>query len=168
VAQQLLVQIRADHATTSARIITSTPVPLPEGSPLTGYDVKHLAAIGRLSQSVFLFYGDRAEVSVAQPEDEPVPGTSLRHVRDHSAAYINGVKYELEAMQRKILLALMEVRTHRLEGHQIGSRCGSDASPFQPAKVFSRRKEVYHAFVRFDRGDKVYELIVHPADQDFL
>lgn len=160
VARHLLDQIRSDNAAQSAKIITSTDVPLPDGSPLVGYDIKNLAAIARMSQNVFLFFDDRAKVTVAQPEEEVAPVTSLRHVRDKAWAYVDGVKYELEGMQQKILLALMDAHAHRLEGKVIADRCGSDAFPFQPAKYFGRNNEVYKAFVRYVPGDKVYELIV--------
>ena len=168
VAKHLLDQIRSDNAAQSAKIITSTDLPLPDGSPLAGYDVKNLAAIARMSQNVFLFFDDRADVTVAQPEEDLSPVTSLRHVRDKAWAYVDGVKYELEGMQQKILLALMDAHAHRLEGKVIADRCGSDAFPFQPAKYFGRNNEVYKAFVRYVPGDKVYELIVHPEDADFL
>lgn len=168
VARHLLDQIRSDNAAQSAKIITSTDVPLPDGSPLVGYDIKNLAAIARMSQNVFLFFDDRAEVTVAQPEKEPAPVTSLRHVRHKGWAYVDGVKYELEGMQQKILLALMDAHAHRLEGKVIADRCGSDAFPFQPAKYFGRNNEVYKAFVRYVPGDKVYELIIHPEDADLF
>lgn len=168
VARHLLDQIRSDNAAQSAKIITSTDVPLPDGSPLVGYDIKNLAAIARMSQNVFLFFDDRAEVTVAQPEEEPAPVTSLRHVRHKAWAYVDGVKYELEGMQQKILLALMDAHAHRLEGKVIADRCGSDAFPFQPAKYFGRNNEVYKAFVRYVPGDKVYELIIHPEDADLF
>ena len=168
VARHLLDQIRSDNAAQSAKIITSTDVPLPDGSPLVGYDIKNLAAIARMSQNVFLFFDDRAEVTVAQPEEEAAPVTSLRHVRDNAWAYVDGVKYELEGMQQKILLALMDAHAHRLEGKVIADRCGSDAFPFQPAKYFGRNNEVYKAFARYVPGDKVYELIIHPEDADLF
>jgi hypothetical protein len=168
VARHLLDQIRSDNAVQSAKIITSTDLPLPDGSPLAGYDVKNLAAIARMSQNVFLFFDDRAKVTVAQPEEETAPVTSLRHVRDKAWAYVDGVKYELEGMQQKILLALMDAHAHRLEGKVIADRCGSDAFPFQPAKYFGRNNEVYKAFVRYVPGDKVYELIIHPEDADLF
>jgi hypothetical protein len=168
VARHLLDQIRSDNAAQSAKIITSTDVPLPDGSPLVGYDIKNLAAIARMSQNVFLFFDDRAEVTVAQPEEDTAPVTSLRHVRDKAWAYVDGVKYELEGMQQKILLALMDAHAHRLEGNQIGERCGSSSFPFQPAKYFGRNNEVYKAFVRYVPGDKVYELIIHPEDADLF
>lgn len=168
VARHLLDQIRSDNAAQSAKIITSTDVPLPDGSPLLGYDIKNLAAIARMSQNVFLLFDDRAEVTVAQPEEEPAPVTSLRHVRHKGWAYVEGVKYELEGMQQKILLALIDAHAHRLEGKVIADRCGSDAFPFQPAKYFGRNNEVYKAFVRYVPGDKVYELIIHPEDADLF
>lgn len=167
VARHLLDQIRSDKAAQSARIITSTELPLPDGSPLTGFEVKNLAAISRMSQSRFIFFDDRAEVAVAQPE-ELAPVTTLRHVREKAWAYVDGVKYELEGMQQKILLALMDAHGHRLEGNQIGERCGSSAFPFKPAKSFGRIKQVRQAFIQYDPGDKVYELIIHPEDRDLI
>lgn len=168
VARHLLEQIRIDNAGQSAKIITSTDLPLPDGSPLTGYDVKNLAAIARMSQSLFLFFDDRAEVTVSQPVEEVAPVTTLQHLRDKAWAYVDGVKYELEAMQQKVLLALMDSHSHRLEGNQIGERCGSSSFPFQPAKHFGRIKKVRQTFIRYDPGDKVYELIIHPEDSDLL
>lgn len=168
VAKRLLDQIRSDSAILSARIITSTELPLPGGSPLAGYDVKYLAAIARISQSRFIFFEDRAEIAVSQPEEVQAPVTSLRYVRERAWAYVDGVKYELEGMQQKILLVLMDAHAHRLEGNEIGSRCDSDAFPFQPAKYFGRNNEVYKAFVHYVRGDKVYELIRHPEDEDLF
>ncbi len=167
-ARHLLEQIRLDNATQSAKIITSSEIPLPDGSPLAGYDVKNLAAIARMSQNVFLFFDDRVEVTVAQPEEEVAPVTSLRHVRDKALAYVDGKKYELEGMHQKILLALMDAHAHCLEGNQIGTLCGSEAFPFQPVKYFGRNNEVYKAFIQYDKGDKVYELIIHPEDKDLI
>lgn len=168
VARHLLDQIRSDNAVQSAKIITSTDLPLLDGSPLAGYDVKNLAAIARMSQNVFLFFDDRAKVTVVQPEEETAPVTSLRHVRHKAWAYVDGVKYELEGMQQKILLALMDAHAHRLEGKVIADRCGSDAFPFQPAKYFGRNNEVYKAFVRYVPGDKVYELVTSTENQNLI
>ncbi len=167
-ARHLLEQIRLDNATQSAKIITSSEIPLPDGSPLAGYDVKNLAAIARMSQNVFLFFDDRVEVTVAQPEEEVAPVTSLRHVRDKALAYVDGKKYELEGMQQKILLALMDAHAHRLEGNQIGTLCGSEAFPFQPVKYFGRNNEVYKAFLRYVPGDKVYELVIPEEDREWI
>lgn len=168
IARHLLDQIRLDNAAQSAKIITSTELPLPVSSPLAGYDVKNLTAIARMSQNVFLFFGDRAEVTVAQSEEEEAPVTSLRHVRDKAWAYVDGKKYELEGMQQKILLALMDAHAHRLEGNQIGSLCGSEAFPFQPVKYFGRNNEVYKAFLRYVPGDKVYELVIPEEDREWI
>jgi hypothetical protein len=71
-------------------------------------------------------------------------------------------------MQQKILLALIDAHARRLEGNQIAERCGSEAFPFQPAKYFGRNEEVYKTFIQFVRGDKVYELIIHPEDKGLL
>jgi hypothetical protein len=96
------------------------------------------------------------------------PVTSLRHVRDKALAYVDGKKYELEGMQQKILLALMDAHAHRLEGNQIGSACGSEAFPFQPVKYFGRNNEVYKAFLRYVPGDKVYELVTPEEDREWI
>ena len=168
VARHLVDQIRLDNAVQSAKIITSSEIPLPDGSPLAGYDVKNLASIARMSQSVFLFFSDRVRITTSQPTEETTPVTSLRHVRAEALAYVDGVRYELEKMQQKILLALIDAHAHRLEGNQIAERCGSDAFPFQPAKYFGRNEEVYKTFIQYVRGDKVYELIIHPEDKGLL
>ena len=158
IAKRLLEQIRADNAAQSAKIITSSDTPLPDGSPLSEYGVVNLAAVARLSQSRFIFFDDRVEITLSQPEEESIPTTSLRNVREKAWAYVDGVKYELEGMQQKILLALMDAHAHRLEGKEIADRCGSEAFPFQPAKYFGRNNEVYKAFIKYVPGDKVYEL----------
>lgn len=168
VAKELLEQIRADNAVRSAIIITSTDVPLPSGSPLADYEVKNLAAVARLSQNRFLFFDDRVEIQNAEPQDDVKLGTSLRFARKKGLAYIDGVKYALEPMQQKILLALMDAHAHRLEGGQIGSRCGSDAFPFKPIKFFGRNMEVYKTFIQYVRGDKMYELMIPTGDKGLL
>lgn len=168
VAKRLLDQLRIDKAAQSANIITCSDLPLPEGSPLTGYRVDNLSAIARISQNCFLFFSDRNDSQVLPPNDEPLPTTSLRFVRDKGWAFVQGVKYELEGMQQKILLCLIDSHTHRLEGNEIGERCGSDAFPFKPSKFFGRNKEVYDIFVNYDRSDKVYELNITEEDQDWL
>lgn len=168
IAKHLIEQIRTDRADLSAKIITSTDLPLPDGSPLTGYDVVNLAAIARLSQSCFLFFDERSDATISQPAEEPLPTTSLRLVRDKGWAFVNGVKFELEGMQMKILLALIDSHAHRLEGNVIGDRCSSDEFPFQPAKFFSRNNEVYKTFVKYVPGDKVYELVIAPEDKDWI
>ncbi len=168
IAKRLLEQIRADNAAQSAKIITSSDTPLPDGSPLSGYGVMNLAAVARLSQSRFIFFDDRVEVTLSQPDEESIPTTSLRYVREKAWAYVDGVKYELEGMQQKILLALIDAHAHRLEGNQIGDRCGSTAFPFQPSKQFGRNKKVRETFIQYVPGDKVYELIIHPEDREWL
>lgn len=168
IAKRLLEQIRADNSAQSAKIITSSDTPLPDGSPLSGYGVMNLAAVARLSQSRFIFFDDRVEVTLSQPDEESIPTTSLRYVREKAWAYIDGVKYELEGMQQKILLALIDAHAHRLEGNQIGDRCGSTAFPFKPSKQFGRNKKVRETFIQYVPGDKVYELIIHPEDREWL
>ncbi len=168
VAKRLLDQVRADHASQSAKIITSAEVPLSDGSPLAGYDVVHLAAVARLSQSRFLFFAERIASPISQTVEEPLPTTSLCRARDRGWAFVAGVKYELEGMQQKILLSLVDAHSHRLEGAVMGTICGSDSFPFQPIKFFGRNMEVYRAFVKWVPGDKVYELVIHAEDREWL
>ena len=168
VAKRLLDQLRMDHASQTARIITSSDLPLPEGSPLTGYNVAKLSSLARLSQSRFLFFAERSGSQALSPKEEPLPTTSLRLVREKGWAFVEGIKYELEGMQKNILLSLIDSHAHRLEGNVLGERCGSEAFPFQPSKFFSRNNEVYKAFVKYVPGDKVYELIVAHEDKDWL
>lgn len=168
VAKRLLDQLRIDKATQSASIITCSDLPLPEGSPLTGYRVDNLSTIARISQNCFLFFSDRNDSQALQPIEDPLPTTSLRFVRDKGWAFVNGVKYELEGMQQKILLCLIDAHTHRLEGNVIGERCGSDSFPFQPSKFFGRNNEVYKAFVRYVPSDKVYELTITDDDKNWF
>jgi hypothetical protein len=168
VAKRLLDQLRMDHALQTANIITSSDLPLPEGSLLTGYNVVKLSTIARLSQSRFLFFTERSGSQALPPKEEPLPTTSLRLVRDKGWAFVQSVKYELEGMQKNILLSLIDSHAHRLEGAVLGERCGSEAFPFQPAKFFSRNNEVYKAFVKYVPGDKIYELVIAEEDQDWL
>lgn len=168
VAKHLVDQISADRASQSAKILTSSDVPLPDGSPLASYDIVNLSATARLSQSRFLFFDHRVEPGLSPTADETPSQTTLRFVRDKSLAYVDGVKYELEGMQQKILLALIESRAHRLERNDIAERCGVDAENFKPAKYFGRKPQVYRAFINYDRGDAIYELIVHPEDKNWL
>ena len=50
----------------------------------------------------------------------------------------------------------------------IGDRCGSASFPFQPSKQFGRNKKVRETFIQYIPGDKVYELIIHPEDREWL
>jgi len=157
-AKALVDQINLDQAARSAKILTSTRLPLCASSPLAGYEIIELPSVARLSQSRFLFYDNRLQ-DVEHPIGEDAPsGNSLAYVRSRRCAYVNGVKYPLESMQQKILLALMDARAHRLEAQQIAARCGSSAFPFQPIKYFGRNPLVYKTFVRYLAGDKVYVL----------
>ncbi|MEY3708106.1 MAG: hypothetical protein RL585_2663 [Pseudomonadota bacterium] len=145
-AKALVDQIKLDQAARSAKILTSTRLPLCASSPLAGYEIIELPSDNRLQ-----------DVEHSIVEDAP-SGNSLAYVRSRRCAYVNGVKYQLESMQQKILLALMDAHAHRLEAQQIAARCGSSAFPFQPIKYFGRNPLVYKTFVRYLAGDKVYVL----------
>ena len=166
VAHQLREALRESRADRSARILTSSPVPLPASSPLAQHEVSHLADVARLSQSRFEFLADRLfQSSLASPISLPMPerATTLKYVRTQRKAYIDGVAYPLEAMQANILLALIDDFDHRMESSALRQACGSDADPFAPVKFFGRNQLVYKKFIRYDKGDKEY-VLVDPDD----
>ncbi len=165
VAQRLLAQIRQDKASRTAKVLTSTAAPLPDGSPLIDFDVANLAAIARLSQSRFVFFHDRAETPPAMPGEPVRLHTSLTEVRTRSIAYVDGEAFHLEPMQANILIALMDDYDHRMEANELREKCRSDADPFQPIKFFGRNLIVYKAFIRYSKSDKEYELIIPEGDR---
>jgi len=168
VALKLLKQINADRASHSAKILTSSKVPLPDGSPLASFNVVNLSAAARLTQSRFLFFDHRMDSGVSPTADETPPHTTLRFVRDKSLAYVGGVKYPLEGMQQNILLSLIDSRTHQLELYDLAEKSGSDAKDFKTSKNFGRNMTVYKTFIKYDRSDLLYKLIIHPEDQGWI
>jgi hypothetical protein len=170
-AQKLLIHLSGHRADRSARILTSSPVPLPVSSPLAQYEVVHLADLMRVSQNRFEFFVNRVlePAAVYQVYDSATDrGTTLRYVRSERNAYIDGVAYPLEAMQVNILLALMDDFDHRMEGSALRDACGSDAERFAPIKFFGRNPLVYKTFIRYIFGDKEYALIIPDGDRDWL
>ncbi|MBU3697809.1 hypothetical protein [Dechloromonas sp.] len=170
-AQKLLTHLSGHRADRSARILTSSPVPLPASSPLAQYEVVHLADLMRVSQNRFEWFANRVmePTAVYQVHDSATDrGTTLRYVRSERNAYIDGVAYPLEAMQANILLALIDDFDHRMEGSALRDACGSDAERFAPIKFFGRNPQVYKTFIRYIFGDKEYALIIPDGDRDWL
>lgn len=170
-AQILLTHLTLHRTDRSARILTSSLVPLPASSPLVQYHVVYLPDVMRLSQNRFEFFADRmmaAEVTNQLTEPAVDRGTTLRHVRTERKAYVDGIAYPLEAMQANILLALMDDYDHRMEGNALRAACGSDADRFSPIKFFGRNPLIYKTFVRYIHGDKEYALAVPNGDCDWL
>lgn len=168
VAHRVRDQIRLDKASQSSKVITSTELPLPEGSPLTEFDVVNLASIARISQSKFEFFHERMSEVTPVPADDVPLGTTLRHVRARNKAFIDGVAYALEPIHVRILVALIDDFDHEMESADLRMACGSDADPFSPRKLFERQQPVYNAFIKYKKGDKVYALVVPPGDRDWL
>jgi hypothetical protein len=171
VAHQLREHLRESCSDRSARILTSSPVPLPASSPLAQHEVIHLADVARLMQSRFEFLTDRLSQSSPAGQISPsVPerATTLKHVRTQRKAYIDGVAYPLEAMQANILLALMDDFDHRMESSALRQACGSDADRFAPVKFFGRNLLVYKTFIQYDKGDKEYVLVVPDDDCEWV
>jgi hypothetical protein len=170
-AQKLLIHLSGHRADRSARILTSSPVPLPASSPLAQYEVVHLADLMRVSQNRFECFANRVmePAAVYQVHDSTTDrGTTLRYVRSQRNAYIDGVAYPLEAMQANILLALIDDFDHRMESSALRDACGSDAERFAPIKFFGRNPLVYKTFIRYIFGDKEYALIIPDGDRDWL
>ncbi len=166
-AQKLLIHLSGHRADRSARILTSSPVPLPASSSLAQYEVVHLADLMRVSQNRFEFFANRVMEAAAmyQVHDSATDrGTTLRYVRSERNAYIDGVAYPLEAMQANILLALIDDFDHRMDGSALRDACGSSARNFRPVKQFDRNKLVYETFIRYVPGDKEYELVISAND----
>jgi hypothetical protein len=168
VAQRLRDQIVLEKTGSSCRIITSSELPLPPGSPMTGMDVINLASIARIGQSRFEFFKDRVVAPGPQILEEASPGTTLKYVDAHTKVYIDGEPYDLEPRHRSILLALINDFDHEMDNDSLKSACGSEAQRFSPSKEFDRVPAVYRTFIRYQRGDKRYALIIPEEDRCWL
>lgn len=168
VAHRLLTTLHLDQAHKSAKIITSTPLPLPEGSPLTDFDVVYLGSIARLSQSKIEFFDERMSAPAIVIPDEKLHKDTLRFVRTQGKAMVDGVLYTLEPRQKDILLALIESLHHELGNSDLRSACQSQADSFSPRKVFDRNTPVYQRFIQYQSGDRVYALQISKEDYDWL
>lgn len=170
VSRRLREQIRLDKASQTAKVITSTELPLPEGSPLTEMEVINLSSIARISQSRFVFSRHRlSDVPLVSTAGEGLPiGTTLRHVRGEGKAYIDGIAYALEPIHVRILIALIENRDHEMGREDLCLACGSNAASFSPRKMFQRNLDVYRKFIRYNPTDKLYQLVIPKEDQDWL
>lgn len=168
VARRLLDHVKANSASRSARIITSTELPLPTGSPLTEYNVSNLSAISRVSQNRFVFFQERTDLPPTITPARESPQTSLVDLRDRSVAYVSGRRFDLEPMQREILLALIDDFDHRMDLAQLRTACESSAEIFSPSKYFVRNRPVYKAFIKYIKGDQEYVLVISNEDRPWL
>jgi hypothetical protein len=169
VAARLKEQISLDKTSTSCTVLTSSDLPLPDGSPLTGYDVRSLFTMGRVTQSKFDFLPDRIGATGPQILEDANPGTTLRYVESKSLAFVEGVEYCLTGNQQKILLALIRARDHELDKDALREACGSEAQKFSPSKEFQRsNKIVYDTFIHHRADDRVYALIISADDAHWL
>lgn len=168
VAARLKEQISLDKTSTSCIVLTSSDLPLPDGSPLTGYDVRSLITMGRVTQSKFDFFADRIGATGPQILEEATPGTTLRYVESKSIAFVEGEEYGLTGNQQKILLALVRARDHELDKDALKDACGSEAQTFSPSKEFQRNKVVYDTFIAYRADDRVYALRISADDAHWL
>lgn len=167
-AVRLRDQISADKSAQSAIVLTSSEVPLPAGSPLTGIDVRSLFMVGQVEEHGFTFFVDRFDAPGPQLIEEAVPDTTLRYVKTERVVFLDGERIELEPRQQKLLAALINDLDHELDNAALRDKVGSVAENFSPSKVFDRIPKVYHAFIRYQRDDERYALIIPKEDQDWL
>ena len=113
-AQRLVETIRQDQAHKSAKVLTSSALPLPEGSPLSDFDVVHLSDIARISQSKFEFFNDRMTVPVAAPVEDTQFRTTLRLVRTEGHAAEIG--FSAGRVEQAALVAACVAAGHALVG----------------------------------------------------
>lgn len=168
IAVRLREQIALERTTQSCVVLTSSELPLPAGSAMTEFDVRPLFTVGRVGQSTFEFFTDRQAASGPQVLAEAAPGTTLRYVRTDGKAFIAGVEYPLEPRQKTILVALIDDLDHEMDNEALKSACGSQAQRFSPSKVFERNPLVYQTFIRYQRDDERYALIIPEEDHDWL
>ncbi len=172
VAARLREQIMRERTSTSCRVLTSTELPLPHGSPMEPFDVCMLSSVGRISQNRFEFFSQRmVDASPAHAESNPSPGTTLRHVRHHGKVLIDGEEYLLEPRQKALLLALMDDLDHEMSLEGLRSACGSQAQRFSPSKAFDRSEDarlIYRTFVKYLVADERYTLLVPEEDHAWL
>ena len=168
VAQRLVETIRQDQAQKSAKVLTSSALPLPDGSPLMAFDVIHLSDVARIAQSKFEFFNDRIVVPVAVPVEGSQFQTTLRLVRTKGKARVYGIDYQLEPRQKDLLLALMDDFDREMDRDALRTACRSQADPFSPSKVFERNQVVYKKFIKYQSGEGVYALQIPEDDRDWL
>ncbi len=168
VALRLREQIAADQALQSCVILTSSEVPLPKSSPLTGFDVRSLITVGQIEAHSFAFFADRHPAPGVQRLEEAVPGTTLRYLKPDGVVYIDGEAIKLEPRERKLLLALIDDLDHEMDNTGLRDKVGSVAEKFSPSKVFDRKPHVYRTFIRFLREDERYQLQIPPEDHSWL
>lgn len=168
VALRLREQIAADQALQSCVILTSSEVPLPKASPLTGFEVRSLITVGQIEAHSFAFFADRHPAPGVQRLEEAVPGTTLRYLRPDGVVYIDGEAIKLEPRERKLLLALIDDLDHEMDNAALRDKVGSVAEKFSPSKVFDRKPRVYRTFIRFLREDERYQLQIPPEDRSWL
>jgi len=167
-ALRLRDQIAADKSVQSAIVLTSSEVPLPAGSALTGFDVRSLFMVGQIEEHGFTFFADRFDAPGPQLLDEAAPNTTLRYVKTESVVFLEGNQIELEPRQQKLLAALIDDLDHELDNAALRDKVASVAENFSPSKVFDRIPKVYRAFIRYQREDERYALIIPEEDHGWL
>lgn len=168
IAKRLADQIRQDKASLSAKVLTSSELPLPDGSPLVDFDVTNLSAIGRISQSKFEFFAERISTPASTSAHDTSVGTTLRYVAKEGIARVDGVDYKLAPRQKAILLALLTDYDHSMDLDSLRTACRSQADTFSPSKAFELNPEVYKAFITYQPYEEVYVLQLPHEDRDWL
>ncbi len=168
VSLSLLEQIKHDQATRSAVILTSSNLPLPAGSVLTGFDVRHLSSVAQIERHSFSFFTNLDIDRGQQILDEAKPTRTLRYVKTQGLVFFDGVATKLEPRQRNLLIALIEDRDHEMDLAQLRDKTSSIDEKFSPSKVFARANHIYKAFIRYQKDNGHYALIIPDEDKDWL
>jgi hypothetical protein len=165
VANRLRQQIKDDNAIETCTVLTSTNMPLDDGSALAQIDARSLSSVGRIGKSTFQMFDDRLEDLGVQVASERKPRTTLKFLSD-GIAYVEGEKFELEKQQILLLQALLEDRDREMTREDLREKCRSQAQKFSPRKVFDRNELVYKTFIEYQKVDRTYILLVD-KDQEF-
>ena len=170
VAQALREHLQGEGLLHETIVLTTSEVPLPAWSPLTGVNVRSLHTVGRLGQSAFEFFDNRLKTTgaqvVAADEREQIHTNTLRYTASEGLVYWQGVKYPLTRQQKAILVALMDCHDHELGREALREAAGSKDEKFSPSKTFQRIPDVYHGFIHYDDDEDRYALKI--SDEDAL
>lgn len=168
VALSLIQQIKNDQATQSAVILTSSDVALPAGSPLTGFDVRHLSRVAQIELHGFSFFTNLDKDRGHQMLAEAKPSTSLKYVKTKGLVFIEGKATKLAPSPLSLLMALIDDRDHEMSLAQLREKTESGDEKFSPSKVFGRVSYIYKTFIRYQKDNGHYALVIPDEDKDWL
>jgi len=172
IAQALRNHLQEEQLLQQAMILTTSEVPLPAWSPLTGAQVRSLHTVGRLGQSSFEFFDSRLNTAgpqvVTPNERAHTHYNTLRYTASDGLVYWQGKAVKLTRQQKTILVALIDSRDHELGREALREAASSKDEKFSPSKTFQRIPEVYHGFIHYDDDEQRYSLKISDEDKHWL